>query len=537
MHAPLLSVLGLALLGALHAQDTVPVQTDFQQDKVTQPASPARGFGVFRGDARPGNVRRGGCRGQAGPRAGQGAPAAPRLGGFGGSGGGQDPGSSLWGRDRGVGVLCRGVAVDAQRFHSGDREKPAQFERQHRDGWWTTPQHKPHPPPTWGPKQTRAAVPGVPHTPLSSHAGAGVLRVLALPFLPQWAGPRAGQPRPRCTLGAPSPTALGSHRAGAGATLPAPPGNPRGVLGVTATPGRGWGQRHILHGWGSGMCCTGSPSTAHPRGPRDRAGTGSQPLLVHRDGCKWHLRAGWSCHPRRKRPEHRACGNQGSAGCWVWGCQGLQQLTRAQDPATVPLRGGRGGLGWRAAEGQDGGLRLSGGCVQITGRWYSIGLASNSNWFKEKKHLMKMCTTVIAAAADGNLEVTSTYPKYGHGVGERGMPPTVPCLGLCVGWSIAPGPADALLLRSPGVTSARRGTAFTPRRSSRGDSATPAPVSARLPARPPAGQPWTCTPLPTQPCHPLSLGAGWVCGAELCPPRPPRLGQQARHPRGGDQLR
>uniref|UniRef100_A0A8D0G0F1 Prostaglandin-H2 D-isomerase n=1 Tax=Strix occidentalis caurina TaxID=311401 RepID=A0A8D0G0F1_STROC len=50
-------------------------------------------------------------------------------------------------------------------------------------------------------------------------------------------------------------------------------------------------------------------------------------------------------------------------------------------------------------------------CVQLTGRWYSIGLASNSNWFKEKKHLMKMCTTVISVTADGNLEVTSTYPK------------------------------------------------------------------------------------------------------------------------------
>ncbi|NWH61868.1 LIPO protein, partial [Geococcyx californianus] len=48
---------------------------------------------------------------------------------------------------------------------------------------------------------------------------------------------------------------------------------------------------------------------------------------------------------------------------------------------------------------------------KLMGKWYSIGLASNSNWFKEKKHLMKMCTTIISAAADGNLEVTSTYPK------------------------------------------------------------------------------------------------------------------------------
>ncbi|NXG52682.1 LIPO protein, partial [Psilopogon haemacephalus] len=51
---------------------------------------------------------------------------------------------------------------------------------------------------------------------------------------------------------------------------------------------------------------------------------------------------------------------------------------------------------------------------QLTGKWYTLGLASNSNWFKEKKHLMKMCTTVISATADGNLEVISTYPKGDH---------------------------------------------------------------------------------------------------------------------------
>ncbi|NWU98277.1 LIPO protein, partial [Upupa epops] len=51
---------------------------------------------------------------------------------------------------------------------------------------------------------------------------------------------------------------------------------------------------------------------------------------------------------------------------------------------------------------------------QLTGRWYGIGLASNSPWFKEKKHLMKMCTTIISATPDGNLEVTSTYPKGDH---------------------------------------------------------------------------------------------------------------------------
>ncbi|CAM4567370.1 prostaglandin-H2 D-isomerase [Lepidochelys kempii] len=48
---------------------------------------------------------------------------------------------------------------------------------------------------------------------------------------------------------------------------------------------------------------------------------------------------------------------------------------------------------------------------KFTGKWYSIGLASNSRWFKEKKQVLKTCTTVITPAADGNLNVTSTYPK------------------------------------------------------------------------------------------------------------------------------
>ncbi|EMP28339.1 Complement component C8 gamma chain [Chelonia mydas] len=54
---------------------------------------------------------------------------------------------------------------------------------------------------------------------------------------------------------------------------------------------------------------------------------------------------------------------------------------------------------------------VTGVCVQFTGKWYSIGLASNSRWIKEKKQVLKMCTTVITPAADGNLNVTSTYPK------------------------------------------------------------------------------------------------------------------------------
>ncbi|KAJ6633646.1 hypothetical protein lerEdw1_014340 [Lerista edwardsae] len=48
---------------------------------------------------------------------------------------------------------------------------------------------------------------------------------------------------------------------------------------------------------------------------------------------------------------------------------------------------------------------------QFVGNWYGIGFASNSRWFKEKKSVMKMCTTVVTPMEDGNLEVASTYPK------------------------------------------------------------------------------------------------------------------------------
>ncbi|XP_075435249.1 lipocalin-like isoform X1 [Ascaphus truei] len=48
---------------------------------------------------------------------------------------------------------------------------------------------------------------------------------------------------------------------------------------------------------------------------------------------------------------------------------------------------------------------------KIVGKWYSIAMASNSNWFQSKKQYMKMCTTVITPTADGSLEVVSTYPK------------------------------------------------------------------------------------------------------------------------------
>uniref|UniRef100_A0A803JS10 Prostaglandin D2 synthase n=1 Tax=Xenopus tropicalis TaxID=8364 RepID=A0A803JS10_XENTR len=48
---------------------------------------------------------------------------------------------------------------------------------------------------------------------------------------------------------------------------------------------------------------------------------------------------------------------------------------------------------------------------KVLGKWYGIGLASNSNWFQGKKNHMKMCTTIITPTADGNMEVTATFPK------------------------------------------------------------------------------------------------------------------------------
>ncbi|XP_026581808.1 lipocalin-like [Pseudonaja textilis] len=48
---------------------------------------------------------------------------------------------------------------------------------------------------------------------------------------------------------------------------------------------------------------------------------------------------------------------------------------------------------------------------QFTGTWFSIGLASNTRWFKENKQVMKMCTTVVTPTEEGHLSITSTYPK------------------------------------------------------------------------------------------------------------------------------
>lgn len=122
---------------------------------------------------------------------------------------------------------------------------------------------------------------------------------------------------------------------------------------------------------------------------------------------------------------------------------------------------------------------LSRVCVQLAGRWYSIGLASNSNWFKDKKHLLKMCTTDIAVTADGNMEVTSTYPKYGWR-GAAGPHAVLGAAGWALGLLSSTPPPVVLLITlccSPGVNSARRGTASISGRNSPGGSATPTHVS------------------------------------------------------------
>uniref|UniRef100_A0A670ZHX4 Prostaglandin-H2 D-isomerase n=1 Tax=Pseudonaja textilis TaxID=8673 RepID=A0A670ZHX4_PSETE len=49
---------------------------------------------------------------------------------------------------------------------------------------------------------------------------------------------------------------------------------------------------------------------------------------------------------------------------------------------------------------------------QFTGTWFSIGLASNTRWFKENKQVMKMCTTVVTPTEEGHLSITSTYPNW-----------------------------------------------------------------------------------------------------------------------------
>ncbi|XP_012300646.1 prostaglandin-H2 D-isomerase [Aotus nancymaae] len=46
---------------------------------------------------------------------------------------------------------------------------------------------------------------------------------------------------------------------------------------------------------------------------------------------------------------------------------------------------------------------------RFLGLWFSVGLASNSSWLREKKAALSMCKSVVAPASDGGLNLTSTF--------------------------------------------------------------------------------------------------------------------------------
>lgn len=63
--------------------------------------------------------------------------------------------------------------------------------------------------------------------------------------------------------------------------------------------------------------------------------------------------------------------------------------------------------------GQEGSRRP--GCdrsPQFLGRWFSVGLASNSSWFREKKNVLSMCKSVVTPSEDGGLNLTSTFLRW-----------------------------------------------------------------------------------------------------------------------------
>ncbi|XP_007194433.2 prostaglandin-H2 D-isomerase isoform X1 [Balaenoptera acutorostrata] len=49
---------------------------------------------------------------------------------------------------------------------------------------------------------------------------------------------------------------------------------------------------------------------------------------------------------------------------------------------------------------------------KFLGLWFTSGLASNSSWFLEKKKALSMCKSVVAPAADGGLNLTSTFLRW-----------------------------------------------------------------------------------------------------------------------------
>lgn len=69
----------------------------------------------------------------------------------------------------------------------------------------------------------------------------------------------------------------------------------------------------------------------------------------------------------------------------------------------------------REGPGQLGGGRS----LQFLGRWFTLGLASNSSWFREKKAALYMCKSVVAPAADGGLNLTNTFLRWDGLQGPR----------------------------------------------------------------------------------------------------------------------
>ncbi|XP_055988661.1 prostaglandin-H2 D-isomerase [Sorex fumeus] len=46
---------------------------------------------------------------------------------------------------------------------------------------------------------------------------------------------------------------------------------------------------------------------------------------------------------------------------------------------------------------------------KFLGIWFTVGLASNSTWFLEKKEKMSMCKSVVVQPEDNTLNMTITY--------------------------------------------------------------------------------------------------------------------------------
>lgn len=50
-------------------------------------------------------------------------------------------------------------------------------------------------------------------------------------------------------------------------------------------------------------------------------------------------------------------------------------------------------------------------CLQMSGKWYIIGMATNAEWFVSHKANMKMGTAMLVPTEDGDLDLTYTNMK------------------------------------------------------------------------------------------------------------------------------